>query len=159
METTTTATSSATTRKTNKKTTSKNGKVSSRSIRKEKLSKTLHRFAYAGIALNASLSAFLNGMANASHADQPILGWMIGVTIPAILLVLGKIAGTSWKMGYTRFSYGMAITGSFLLFLSVFHCASSLASLTGSHWLISLPMAIAIDVGFLGCEIASNIDE
>lgn len=157
METTTTATSSATTRKTNKKTIGK--KQSSRSVRKEKLSRTLHRFAYAGIGLNASLSAFLNGMANASHADSPILGWMIGITIPAILLVLGKIAGTSYKMGYSRFAYGMAITGSFLLFLSVFHCASSLAQLTGSHWLISLPMAIAIDVGFLGCEIASNIDE
>lgn len=155
---TTINTNSATTRKTTSKKT--NGKKqSSRSIRKEKLSKVLHRFAYVGIGLNASLSAFLNGMANASHADIPLLGWAIGITIPAILLVLGKIAGTSWKMGYQRFSIGMAITGSFLLFLSVFHCASSLASLTGSHWLISLPMAIAIDVGFLGCEIASNIDE
>lgn len=156
METTVNTTSSARKNTTSKKT---GKKTSSRSIRKERLSKTLHKFAYLGIGLNASLSAFLNGMANASHAEIPVLGWAIGVTIPAILLVLGKIAGISHKMGYQRFAYTMAVTASLLLFLSVFHCASSLAQLTGSSFVICLPMAIVIDVGFMGCEFAAHIDE
>jgi cell division protein FtsW (lipid II flippase) len=118
----------------------------------------LHTYAVAGVGVMAILSALLNGYANAQHASIAWAGWGMGLVIPAIILILGKVASLLYKRGYRRGSIITGLVGIGLLFLSVWHCASSIAELTGSHLWLALPMAVAIDCGFVCCEVASLID-
>jgi hypothetical protein len=39
---------------------------------------------------------------NAQHATVAWAGWGMGLTIPAIILLLGKVAGLLWKRGQHR---------------------------------------------------------
>jgi hypothetical protein len=103
----------------------------------------------------SALSAGLNGYANAQHAPYAWAGWLVGIAIPAIILVLGKVAGLCWRRGNRPLAYATAGAGVGLLGLSVWHCASSIALLTGSPLFLALPMAVAIDAGFVACEIAA----
>jgi hypothetical protein len=41
-----------------------------------------------------------------------------------------------------------------VLALSVVHCTQAIASLTGSHWLLSALLAIGIDAGMVASEVA-----
>jgi hypothetical protein len=106
----------------------------------------------------AVLSAALNGYANSLEASIPWAGWGMGLTIPAIILLLGKVAGLLWKRGQHRLAYLTGGTGTGLLLLSVWHCATSISLLTGSPLLLALPMAVAIDVGFVCCEVAALVE-
>jgi hypothetical protein len=117
----------------------------------------LTTYAGVGVALMAVLSALLNGYANCLHATIPWAGWAMGLTIPAIILLLGKVAGLLWKCGQYRLAYLTGGTGTGLLLLSVWHCATSISLLTGSPLLLALPMAVAIDVGFVCCEVAALV--
>jgi hypothetical protein len=118
----------------------------------------LTRYAYAGVALMAALSALLNGHANSLGATIPWAGWGMGLTIPAIILLLGKVAGLLWKRGQHRLAYLTAGAGTGLLLLSVWHCATSISLLTGSPLILAAPMAVAIDVGFVACEVAALVE-
>lgn len=118
----------------------------------------LRTYAYAGVAVMAVLSACLNGHANAQHASVEWAGWGMGIAIPVIILLLGKVAGLLHKRGCNGLAYLTAGAGIGLLMLSVWHCASSIAMLTGSSLPLAIPMAVAIDVGFVACEIAALVD-
>jgi hypothetical protein len=63
-----------------------------------------------------------------------------------------------WKRGQHRLAYLTGGTGAGLLLLLVWHCATSISLLTGSPLLLAAPMAIAIDCGFVGCEIAALVE-
>jgi len=115
-------------------------------------------YANAGVGVMAVLSALLNGYANATHAEVAWAGWAMGLVIPVIILVLGKVASLLWKRGEGRAAQITAGVGVGLLFLSVWHCATSIAALTGSPLVLSLPMAVAIDCGFVCCEWAAMQD-
>jgi len=110
------------------------------------------RWAYAGVTLMAVMSAGLNGYANAQHATVPMAGWAMGIAIPAIVLILARVAGINWKAGRKAMAKAGAGVGIGLLVLSVWHCATSISLLTGSHVLLALPMALAIDAGLVYCE-------
>jgi hypothetical protein len=101
------------------------------------------------------LSAGLNGYANSMHASVEWAGWAMGIVIPAIILILGKVAGILYKRRQNQLAYLTAGAGIGLLLLSVWHCASSIALLTGSDIIAAVPMAVAIDVGFVACELAA----
>jgi hypothetical protein len=120
----------------------------------------LTRYAYSGVALMAVLSALLNGHANSLGATIPWAGWAMGLVIPAIILLLAKVAGLLYKRGpgFRRLAYLTGGTGTGLLLLSVWHCATSISLLTGSPLLLALPMAVAIDVGFVCCEVAALVE-
>jgi hypothetical protein len=118
----------------------------------------LTTYAYAGVALMAVLSALLNGYANSLHATIAWAGWCMGLTIPAIILLLAKAAGLLYKRGLHRLAYLTGGTGTGLLLLSVWHCATSISLLTGSPLLLALPMAVAIDMGFVCCEVAALVE-
>jgi hypothetical protein len=118
----------------------------------------LTRYANAGVGVRAILSALLNGYANATHAAVAWAGWAMGLVIPLIILILGKVASLLWKREEGRSARITAAVGVGLLFLSVWHCATSIAALTGSPLVLSLPMAIAIDCGFVCCEWAALQD-
>lgn len=118
----------------------------------------LTHYANAGVVVMAVLSALLNGYANAQHAEIGWAGWGMGLVIPAIILILGKVAALLYKRRQTRLAYVTASVGVGLLALSVWHCSLSIAALTGSPLLLAAPMAIAIDCGFVCCEVAALID-
>jgi hypothetical protein len=103
----------------------------------------------------AVLSALLNGYANSQEATVYVAGWLMGLVIPAIVLTLGKVAGLLHKRQQRRLAYLTGGTGTGLLFLSVWHCATSISLLTGSPLLLSMPMAVAVDCGLVCCEIAA----
>lgn len=115
----------------------------------------LRFYATAGVIVMALMSAVLNGYANAQHASIEWAGWAMGVVIPAIILILGKVAGLLLKRGQQRGAYWTGGIGIGLLFLSVWHVATSIAAVTGSPLLLALPMAVAIDCGFVACEVAA----
>ncbi len=113
----------------------------------------------AGVCLTSVLSAALNGYCYSQHSPSPIGGWVLGVSIPAIILILGKVAGTSFKKSRWWVGAAAAISGIALLALSVVHCAESIALITGSGMAMSIPLAIAIDCGLVSCEMAIIADE
>lgn len=118
----------------------------------------LHAYAMSGVVIMAVLSALLNGYANAEHATVAWAGWGMGLVIPAIILILGKVASLLYKRRQKRAAHVTGGVGIGLLALSVWHCANSIAALTGSPLLLALPMAVAIDCGFVCCEIAALLD-
>ena len=118
----------------------------------------LASYANTGVIVMAALSALLNGYANAAHAEIGWAGWGMGLVIPAIILILGKVASLLHKRGKGRLALTTAGVGIGLLVLSVWHCSLSIASLTGSPLLLAVPFAIAIDCGFVCCEIAALAD-
>ena len=110
-----------------------------------------------GVALTGILSAGLNGYANSQHATIPWAGWLLGIAVPVLVLTLAKVAGERWRgqgkhdMAVATFA---AASGAALLLLSVWHCATSIALLTGAPAILALPQAIAIDCGLVACEVA-----
>ncbi|MBP3959534.1 hypothetical protein J8F10_30180 [Gemmata sp. G18] len=102
----------------------------------------------------SALSAGLNGYANAQHSPVAWPGWLMGLAVPVIVLTLAKVAGEKWRAGQRRVGGLAGASGAALLFLSVWHCANSIALLTGSPLALAMPMAVAIDCGLVACEIA-----
>ena len=133
----------------------------SRAARKPRTAPTPDRlgaYATAGVVLMAVLSAGLNGYAHAQAASVTWAGWALGLVIPAIILLLSKVAGTLHRRGRLPLAYATAAAGVGLLVLSVWHCSTSIALLTGSPLALAVPMAIAIDLGFVCCELANLED-
>lgn len=111
-------------------------------------------YATAGVAVMSVLSAGLNGYAHAQHATVVWAGWGLGIAIPVIILLLGKVGGCLFHRGRKTLAYATGAAGVGLLVLSVWHCTTSISLLTGSPLLLAAPMALAIDLGFVCCELA-----
>lgn len=107
-----------------------------------------------GVVFTLILSAMLNGYANSQHAPQAWAGWLMGLSVPVLVLVLSKVAGEMYARGQRGVALFAGGSGVSLLALSVWHCAESIALLTGSHVALAVPMAVAIDAGLVACEVA-----
>jgi FtsH-binding integral membrane protein len=107
-----------------------------------------------GVGFTLVLSAALNGYANAQHAPDPWAGWLMGFAVPVLVLVLSKVSGEKYQVGQKTVAWFAGASGAALLFLSVWHCANSIALLTGSGLALAIPMAVAIDCGLVACEVA-----
>ena len=112
------------------------------------------RWATFGVAFTLALSAVLNGYANAQHSPAAFAGWLMGLSVPVLVLVLSKVAGEKYRAGNRPVAWLAGGSGAALLFLSVWHCANSIALLTGSPIALAMPMAVAMDCGLVACEIA-----
>jgi hypothetical protein len=123
-------------------------------VNQDKPNDHIRAYAYAGVGLLSVLSAGLNGYANSLHSPIEWAGWMMGISIPLVILILGKVAGLQYRRGFRRAAYITGGTGVGLLFLSIWHCATSISILTGSPIMLAVPMAVAIDAGFVCCEVA-----
>ena len=114
-------------------------------------------WARAGVGLTMALSAGLNGYANAEHcaAGMAWAGWTLGVCVPALVLILSRVAGGA----YLRGRRGVGLVGAavvlLLLALSVRHCAHTFAALTGSDTASAVLWAIGVDVGLVVCELVT----
>lgn len=115
---------------------------------------TVTRWATFGVGFTLLLSAALNGYANAQHAPLAFAGWLMGLAVPVLVLVLSKVAGEKFRHGHRGVAWFAGLAGVALLFLSVWHCSQSIALLTGSPVALSMPMAVAIDAGLVACELA-----
>lgn len=122
--------------------------------RKSKATDNSYLPAMIGVVVMALLSALLNGYANSLHSPTAWAGWGMGIVTPIIVLILGKVAGSKWRVEQRWMAYLAGGSGIGLLALSVFHCAESIALITGSHLMLAAPMAIAIDIGLVACELA-----
>lgn len=107
-----------------------------------------------GVVFTLALSALLNGYANAQHAPLAFAGWLMGLSVPVLVLVLSKVAGEKYRAGQKPVAWLAGGSGIALLFLSVWHCSQSIALLTGSGLILAVPLALAIDMGLVSCEIA-----
>jgi len=119
-----------------------------------KANRATQRWAIFGVSFTLILSALLNGYANAQHAPLAFAGWLMGLSIPVIVLVLAKVASEKYRDGQKTVSYFAGGSGVALLFLSVYHCATSIAILTGSGMLLAVPLAVAVDAGLVSLEVA-----
>ena len=116
---------------------------------------TSNVWAYGGVSLMGVMSMGLNGYANAQHATVAWPGWAMGIAVPCIVLIVARVAGLKYKSGKRIAAKMGAGVIAALLLLSVWHCATSIALLTGSHIVLALPMAVAIDCGLVYCEYAT----
>lgn len=107
-----------------------------------------------GVILMLVLSAALNGFANSLHAPLAWAGWLMGLAVLVIVLVLAKVAGEKYCDGQRPVAWFAGGSGIALLFLSVLHCSHSIAALTGSPVALALPMSVGIDCGLIACEVA-----
>lgn len=107
-----------------------------------------------GVVFMLGLSGMLNGYANAQHAPAAWAGWLMGLSVPVIVLVLSKVAGEKFLKNQRGPAWLAGGSGLALLVLSVYHCAESIALLTGSGLGLAIPFAIAIDCGLVACEFA-----
>lgn len=115
--------------------------------------KSKHAWPHVGVMMCVLMSACLNGYANAQHAPIPVLGVVLGIMVPCLIFVLCKIAGMQVGRRKHYLALYTAFVGACILFLSVWHCACSLQTLTGSPWWLALMLAIAIDGGLVACEL------
>lgn len=106
------------------------------------------------------ISCGLNALANGQHAPVhlTIPAYLLGTAIPAGCLALGKVASTLWVRNARQLAYVVGGIASVLLSLSVYHCTESIAMLTGSPIALAAGMAIAIDAGMVGCEVALTLE-
>lgn len=111
-----------------------------------------------GVIFMAGLSSILNGYAYAQHAPSAVAGWLLGIAVPVIVLTLGRVAGAKHRAKQKALAVFTGAAGAALLFLSVWHCSESIAAITGGGIALAIPMAIAIDLGFLACELALITD-
>lgn len=107
-----------------------------------------------GVVFMLVLSAVLNGYANAQHAPVALLGWLMGLSVPVIVLVLSKVAGEKYNAAQAGVAWLAGAPAVGILFLSVYHCSQSISLITGSGMLLAVPMAVAIDCGLIALEIA-----
>jgi hypothetical protein len=116
---------------------------------------SLHAWAKWGGWGLLGLSGLLNGYANALQSPHPLAAWGMGLVIPAIVLLGSHMAGGSHRRKAGKLA-GLFASGAIgLLVLSVWHCAESIALITGQPLWLAMPMAVAIDVVLVGCELAT----
>lgn len=117
----------------------------------------LHQWAVAGVALTLGLSGWLNGLAFARSAPSAAQGWVLGLSIPLLVLVFSRVSALLWRAGAKSLAYAGAVATLSILLLSVQHCAVSIALLTGEPVVLAALMALAIDAGLVVAEVATVV--
>lgn len=133
------------------------GKIRNVSVKRDPLKLT----AYTAVLLTLGFSAWLNGEANAHYAgdDHIAQAWVMGLSVPALVFLMGRIAQLCRERRAIRLSNAAGIVGVVLLFLSVHHCSTSIQSMTGAPWYLALASAISIDCGLVVSELAAMVRE
>lgn len=115
----------------------------------------LRPWAYTGVAGTLALSGWLNGLAFSVSAPTPLHGWVLGLAIPCLILVFSRVAALCYARGRKGLAGAGAAATLSMLLLSVQHCATSIARLTGENVALAALMALAIDAGLVVCELAT----
>jgi hypothetical protein len=110
-----------------------------------------HRYTALAIVLSSSLNAY----AGCQHTDGvagKVAGAALGAAVPVLVWVLSRMTAWAYRAGWQRLAYVPGIVACALLALSVTHCASAFAALTGTSLLLSGCLAIGIDCGLVASE-------
>jgi hypothetical protein len=110
-----------------------------------------HRYALTAIVLSAGL----NGYAASVEAPSIIgkgVGALLGAAVPVAVWLLAQLTAWTYRAGYQRLALLPCLVSAALLLLSVAHCASAFAALTGTGWLLSVCLAVGIDCGLVSSE-------
>lgn len=124
--------------------------------------KEAHTTAVVYVTITTVLSAALNAYANTLHAKGAVavvLAAVLGIVIPALVLLLGAIASRLFRLGMKRLSYAAGGIGVLVLALSVVHCTESISLLTGSGYILAALLAIGIDAGMVVAEITATMTD
>ena len=115
--------------------------------------------AYTSVALTLGFSGWLNGEANVhySGSENIVSAWAMGLSVPALVFLMGRIAQLSRERKAMQVSNAAGIVGVVLLFLSVHHCSTSIQEMTGAPWYLALASAISIDCGLVVSELAAMV--
>lgn len=122
---------------------------------------SLHRWATAYVWIAVIMSSLLNAYANGLHATSTgttIASWLLGAVVPALVLILFRVAGLLHIRRYYRLAKAAGAVGGVLLALSVSHCAHAIALLTGSDMVLAAALAVGIDCGLVVAEVVTIID-
>jgi hypothetical protein len=92
------------------------------------------------VVLTLGFSGWLNGSANCSYAGEGhlISAWAMGLSVPALVFLMGRIAQLSRERRAMRVSNAAGFVGIVLLFLSVHHCSTSIQQITGAPWYLAV---------------------
>ncbi len=112
-------------------------------------------WALAGAYGTLGISALLNGYSYAQASPVPIAAWALGLSIPALVMVLSKVASLQFKRKDKRLAGATGAIGLAVLILSISHCAHAIAALTGTGEGMAVLMAVGIDAGLVACEVAA----
>jgi hypothetical protein len=131
----------------------------SRTVKPAPSAPAVGKWAHGYVALAGAASCGLNALANVQHAPAgyAIPAAALGIFVPVAVLLLGRTAGLLFRAGFRPLAYCVGSVAAVVLALSVVHCAASVALLTGSHWLLSAALAVGVDCGMIGCEVAATL--
>ena len=130
-------------------------KTSAAQRRRQAAAQSAVRWSHAYTVLAVVTSAGLNAYASVQDGASPIgkaAGAALGASVPVFVWVLAKITAWTYKAGWQRLAYVPGIVACVLLALSVTHCASAFAALTGTGLLLSGCLAVGIDCGLVASE-------
>jgi hypothetical protein len=135
------------------------GKGNGRATDKRTKRDPVQVYCTAYIVLAGAMSCGLNALANGQHSDNGYkpFAYLLGVTVPLLVLLLGKIGGLLWKRNKRLPAVAIGLIATVVLALSVVHCSESIALLTGSPLPLAVAMAVGIDAGMIACEVAATI--
>ena len=110
-----------------------------------------HRYTVLAITLSAALNAYA-GQESASTVAGKVAGAILSASVPVAVWVLSRVAAWTYRAAWHRAALVSGIVACFLLALSVTHCASAFATLTGTGILLSGCLAVGIDCGLVASE-------
>lgn len=110
-----------------------------------------HRYTVLAITLSAALNAYA-GQESASTVAGKVAGAVLSASVPVAVWVLSRVAAWTYRAAWHRAALVTGIVACFLLALSVTHCASAFATLTGTGILLSGCLAVGIDCGLVASE-------
>jgi hypothetical protein len=122
--------------------------------------KWAHRYTALAIVLSAGLNAYASR--TGEGIAHQLAGATLGASVPVAVWVLAQVAAWTYRAGWRRLAYVPSIVATAMLALSVTHCATAFASLTGTGLALSVCLAIGIDCGLVASEatgiLVSTVD-
>jgi hypothetical protein len=116
------------------------------------------RYVGGAVALSAGLNAWANvDLCGAASLTGQCAAAGIGLAVPGLVWVAGKIAGWSHRAGRLSLAWLVGVAGVCLLLLSVWHCAHAIDHLTGCGLGLAILQAVGIDYGLVASEVAAIV--
>lgn len=110
-----------------------------------------HRYTALAIIVSSGLNAYASCQAAPTAAGQ-VAGAVLGAVVPVFVWGLAQLASWTYRAGWHRLALLPAGVSCVLLALSVTHCASAFAALTGTGLVLSGCLAVGIDCGLVASE-------
>jgi len=116
-----------------------------------------HRYTGTAIVLSSGLNGYSSVMGCSSeHLTAQVAAGAIGAVIPVLVWMLCQVVSWTYRAGWRRLALATGMVAGCVLALSVCHVAAAIGQLTGSGVLLSLLLAVGIDVG-LGASEATAV--